>query len=49
MRYCKKYKAAQTAQDFHHRKPGGDCRSCVYFSHMNCRQHTEDLQSISMV
>ncbi|MCL2603751.1 MAG: hypothetical protein FWD90_04670 [Defluviitaleaceae bacterium] len=39
MESCKKFKPAQAARDLHHNNPEGDCRSCVYFSQTNCRQH----------
>jgi len=44
MRYCKKFKAPPVLVEAHHRRPGGDCRSCVYFSQMNCGRHQEAVQ-----
>ena len=40
MQPCKKYQKSPTAQASHHMHPGGDCRSCVYFSRFNCGTHT---------
>ena len=39
MRYCKKFKPGTLQIDAHHRRPGGDCRTCAYFSMDNCGLH----------